>query len=79
MQLKHALFAGAVALAALPAAPALAATCAGFTDVDDTVFGADFCQSVEWVKNRAVTLGCTSTTVYCPNNPVSRIQMSEPS
>ena len=35
-------------------AAALAGPCAGFTDVDD----ADgFCPNVEWIKNRAITLG----------------------
>ena len=35
-----------------------------------------FCQNVEWIKNRKVTLGCTSTTLYCPNDRVSRLQMA---
>jgi len=52
-----------------------AATCAGFSDVDDTVVGTLFCQNVEWIKNRKVTAGCTGTT-YCPNDPVSRLQMA---
>lgn len=43
---------------------ATAAPCAGFTDVDDTVVGASFCQNVEWLKNRQVTLGCTSVTLF---------------
>ncbi|MFO1313318.1 MAG: hypothetical protein U1F41_14765 [Burkholderiales bacterium] len=50
-----------------------AAPCAGFTDVDS----ADgFCPNVEWLRNRAITLGCTSTTVFCPGNPVTRLQMA---
>src|SRR5688500_10440980 len=53
-----------------------AAPCAGFTDVDDAVVGAGFCQNVEWLKNRQITLGCTSVTLYCPNDNVSRLQMA---
>ncbi len=49
-----------------------AAPCAGFTDVDTS---SPFCPNVEWIKNRQVTLGCTLTT-YCPNEPVSRLQMA---
>jgi len=64
----------AVALGGAP--PALAAPCAGFTDVDDTVVGAGFCKNVEWLKNRGITLGCTSATLYCPNDPVSRLGMA---
>jgi hypothetical protein len=51
---------------------AAAAPCAGFTDVDTS---SNFCPNVEWLKNRKVTLGCTTTT-YCPNDPVSRLQMA---
>jgi hypothetical protein len=47
--------------------------CAGFTDVDDT---SPFCGNVTWLKNRSITLGCTSTTLYCPNDFVSRLQMA---
>lgn len=53
--------------------PARAAPCAGFTDVDAT---SPFCPSVEWIKNRKVTLGCTSLTLYCPDNTVTRLQMA---
>ena len=50
------------AAASLPAATALAQTCAPFTDVaaDDP-----FCANVQWMFNRGITLGCTATT-YCP-------------
>ena len=66
-----------VAVAILALAPtAAAAPCAEFTDVDGTVVGAGFCQNVEWLKNRQVTLGCTSTTHYCPDANVSRLQMA---
>lgn len=63
--------AGCVALAAV--APRLAAQdCAGFTDLP----AADaFCPNVTWLKNRAITLGCTATT-YCPIEAVSRLSMA---
>jgi hypothetical protein len=47
--------------------------CAGFTDVLSTN---SFCPNVEWLKNRAITLGCTSTSVYCPTDPVTRLSMA---
>ena len=52
---------------------ALAAPCAGFTDVDDA---SGFCPNVDWLKNRRITLGCTSATAYCPADPVSRLAMA---
>lgn len=52
---------------------AAAAPCAGFTDVDTSSV---FCPNVDWLKNRAITLGCTPATQYCPNNPVSRLSMA---
>ena len=55
------------------ASVASAAPCAGFTDVDDT---SGFCPNVEWLKNRRITLGCTSATVYCPSLAVSRLAMA---
>lgn len=54
-------------------APAFAQACAGFTDVSS---GSSFCENVEWLKNRQITLGCTSTTLYCPNDPVTRLSMA---
>jgi hypothetical protein len=61
----------AVALA-LAGAPALAQNCSGFTDVPA---GDLICPSVEWLKNRGITAGCTATT-YCPNNNVTRGSMA---
>ncbi len=59
------------------AAPAMAQNCAGFTDVvDDGVAPGAFCPNVQWVKNRSITLGCTSATLYCPTNNVTRLQMA---
>jgi hypothetical protein len=60
-------------LGCLATAPALAAPCAGFADVDDASV---FCPNVDWLKNRAVTLGCTATTLYCPTQLVSRLSMA---
>ena len=76
MQLKRLFFAGTFALVAMAASPAAwAQICAGFTDVpDDGPTG--FCPNVEWLKNRAITLGCTSATLYCPGSPVSRLAMA---
>ncbi len=54
------------------AAPVVAAPCAGFTDVDSLD---SFCPNVEWMKNRSITLGCTSS-LYCPGASVSRLQMA---
>jgi hypothetical protein len=71
MRLQTTAFALAFALAgAAPAAIAL--PCAGFTDVQDSD---TFCPAVEWLKNRAVTLGCTATG-YCPQLDVTRAQMA---
>jgi hypothetical protein len=60
-------------LTVAPACVATAAPCAGFSDVQDT---SAFCTNVEWLKNRAITLGCNSGTTYCPSNPVSRLTMA---
>jgi hypothetical protein len=47
--------------------------CNTFTDVDS---GSVFCPNVEWLKNRQVTLGCTSATLYCPTDSVVRLSMA---
>jgi hypothetical protein len=65
--------AGIACVMTVGASTAAAAPCAGFTDVDDT---SAFCPNVEWVKNRGITLGCTSSTLYCPNDPVTRLAMA---
>ena len=64
---------GCAALVAVAASgPATAQSCVGFTDVP----GSDaFCPNVEWIRNRAITLGCTATA-YCPSENVSRVQMA---
>lgn len=61
-----------LALAALVAPRAEAVPCAGFTDVEDT---SPFCEAVEWMRNRAITLGCGANT-YCPSDAVSRLAMA---
>ena len=76
MHLKRILAAGAFAALAPIANTANAAPCGGFTDVDDTQQSAEACLSVEWLKNRSITLGCTSTTLYCPGDFVNRLQMA---
>jgi hypothetical protein len=50
-----------------------AQSCAGFTDVSS---GSSFCPNVEWLKNRGITLGCSSTTLYCPSDGVTRLAMA---
>ena len=47
----------------LVATPTQAAPCAGFADIEDTD---SFCPSVEWMKNRGITLGLTPT-LYDPH------------
>lgn len=61
-----------LALLLAPSA-ALAAPCSGFEDVDSA---SGFCPHVDWIKNRGVTLGCTSTSAYCPTAPVLRLSMA---
>ena len=54
-----------------------AAQCAGFTDTTDDGTGPSaFCPGVHWVKNRAITQGCSTTTLYCPGTSVTRLQMA---
>lgn len=47
--------------------------CGGFTDVPTS---AVYCDASEWLRNRGVTVGCTSTTLYCPGDNVTRAQMA---
>ena len=69
----RALPAALLACALLAPAAASAQACAGFTDV---LSGSQFCPNVEWVRNRSITVGCTSTTAFCPSEVVSRAQMA---
>ena len=72
--LRHAAVVGLVAVLGVVVSPvALSAPCADFTDVEDSH---GFCANVEWIKNRSVTAGCTSATLFCPGNPVTRLQMA---
>ncbi len=58
---------------ALACGPALGAPpCAGFDDVDQL---SPFCQNIEWIRNRGVTLGC-GPSAYCPQQQVTREQMA---
>lgn len=45
------------------------------SDFSDVASNDAFCNHVEWIKNRGVTLGC-ATNAYCPNASVSRLQMA---
>ena len=69
--LAAAILAATLGLAASGAA--VAANCDTFTDVQTTD---TFCPAVQWLKNRQITLGCTSTTLYCPTDTVSRASMA---
>jgi hypothetical protein len=74
--MKRAALAAAAALAFVLGSaptPVVAAPCGVFTDVQSTD---SFCNSVQWLKNRAVTLGCTSATLYCPTDVVTRASMA---
>ena len=67
-------FRGLAAAVVLGIAPAAAAApCAGFIDVDTS---ATACNSIDWIKNRSITLGCTSTTTFCPVAAVPRQEMA---
>jgi hypothetical protein len=57
----------------LLAGPALGQNCAGFTDV---LQANGFCPNIEWLKNREITTGCTSATLFCPNGTVTRSAMA---
>ena len=46
--------------------------CSGMTDIPSD---ASSCASVDWLRNRHITLGCTGTT-FCPNDSVTRAQMA---
>lgn len=61
-------------LALLQSAAAMAAPCVGFVDVDDG--NVAYCTAVTFVRNKGITLGCTDSTHYCPNDYVSRLQMA---
>jgi hypothetical protein len=65
-----------LAIAGLFGSTTARAECAGFTDVDVGGFLTGFCQNVTWIKNRAITIGCSSSTLYCPNEPVARLSMA---
>ena len=63
----------AVVVTGTAAAPAVAQNCANFGDVPAS---SPFCQHIEWIRNRGVTLGCGDGSVYCPNDTVTRLSMA---
>lgn len=72
--LSRVLVAAALCAAASGAyAGACATGTSAFTDVLDP---ASYCTSAEWLKNRGITLGCTNSTVFCPNDVVTRASMA---
>ncbi len=68
------LFILAVAIATVSSAPAYAAACAGFTDVDSA--NTTYCSAVTYLKDKGITLGCGDGSNYCPNDYVTRLQMA---
>ncbi|MEO6929580.1 MAG: hypothetical protein ABI190_10490 [Casimicrobiaceae bacterium] len=74
-QLRRLLYAALLIAAALCATRADAAiTCSSpFVDVLDA---ASYCDAAVWLKDRSITLGCTDTTHYCPNDVVTRASMA---
>src|SRR5216110_2592628 len=64
----------AIIVSLILSASASAAPCDGFVDVDDG--NAAYCSAVTFVKNNGVTLGCTDSSHYCPNDNVTRLQMA---
>lgn len=52
--------------------PPVVPTCSGFEDI---AASDPFCANVAWMRNRAVTVGCTTTT-YCPAAAVQRLMMA---
>jgi len=48
------------------------ASCAGFLDIDPANA---FCSNAQWLKNRAITLGCAAGQ-YCPASSVNRLGMA---
>lgn len=50
----------------------VAASCGGFTDVTGTD---SYCNGVEWLRNRAITTGCTASR-FCPLDVVTRASMA---
>ena len=52
---------------------ASAQNCVGFVDV---LASSGFCPNVEWLKNRAITMGCSIPNSYCPNDSVTRLSMA---
>ena len=62
----------AVVFAASMSAAAWAQSCAGFSDVASAE---PMCSNVQWIRNRAVTTGCTAS-LYCPTAFVTRLEMA---
>jgi hypothetical protein len=61
---------------ALPLQSALASPCVGLPPFTDIAQADIFCTDAEWLKNRGISTGCTSSAVYCPNNVVTRASMA---
>jgi hypothetical protein len=59
---------------------AFGAACSGPSPFTDVGAASGFCSNVEWLKNRAITLGANcppaAAPSYCPNDYVTRLQMA---
>jgi FG-GAP-like repeat len=51
----------------------LTGACVPFGDIESAN---PFCANVEWLRNRAITLGCTASSLYCPDAAVTRLAMA---
>jgi hypothetical protein len=60
---------------AIPIGAASALPCTGAPPFTDVAAGASYCTDAEWLKNRSITLGCTSQ-LFCPNDVVTRGAMA---
>lgn len=60
----------------VPTGSAFASACTGTPPFADITQNDIFCTDAEWLKNRSITLGCTSTTVFCPADFVTRGAMA---
>ena len=73
MRFKSCLLSALAACSFVASGSALAQFCVGFIDVPSA---SGFCQNVEWIRNRGVTLGCEIPNSYCPDRNVTRLQMA---
>jgi hypothetical protein len=76
MQPTKSMLASVASALLLSAGVANGAACTGAPPFTDVAQGSNYCTDAEWLKNRAITLGCTSSTLFCPNDVVTRGAMA---